>query len=123
MEFFKTINVQTSEEEIREKLSLQNTDHFNESFFVLEPVAKHRVKIGGIWGEFSLQRDLINGGVRFSLLECPNALAYTFTTGYPPAPNKMVMHLTINRKRIKDIFLEEIEEFMEDWKMGIEAGY
>lgn len=54
--------------------------------------------IGGMWGEFTLRRDHIMGGARFSMLDCPNALAWTFTTGYPPDRDKLVVHLTINRE-------------------------
>ena len=79
--------------------------------------------IGGIWGDFSLQRDLINGGLRYSLLECPNALVFTITTGYPPDPENIVFHLTVNRTELKPIFIEEIEEFINDWKTGIEKAF
>jgi len=33
------------------------------------------------WGEFQLRRDPIKGGVRYSMSDCPNALAWTITTG------------------------------------------
>jgi hypothetical protein len=44
------------------------------------------------------------------MLDCPNALAWTVTTGYPPARDKLVVHLTINRERKQDEFLEEIRQ-------------
>jgi hypothetical protein len=80
----------------------------------LEEPQGNDVEIGGIWGEYTLNRAVIKGGIRFSLVECPNALCWTITTGYPPERNSVVVHLTINRKRKHPEFLEEIEEFLED---------
>lgn len=119
MEFFKYINVQTTEDQLRKNLDFENLAHLCTNVFLMN--SKDNIaQIGGIWGDFSLQKDFIKGGVRFSLLECPNALTFTFTTGYPPKPKQVVLHLTINRKTISGEFTEEIEDFMLDWKEGFE---
>jgi hypothetical protein len=61
-----------------------------------------------------LNRSEIRGGVRFSLLECPNALCWTLTTGYPPDPKAIIVHLTINRSEKEKEFIEDIHEFLDD---------
>ena len=53
-------------------------------------------------------------GIRFSLLECPNALCWTITTGYPPDSESIIIHLTINRQEKNEEFIEEISEFLDD---------
>lgn len=120
MEFFKVARVGTSEKEIQEKLTLQNLERFCESIFPLE-AGIEQCLIGGMWGEFTLRRDQIMGGVRFSMLDCPNALAWTITTGYPPARDKAVVHLTINRERKQVAFVEEIHLFLADIEKGLSA--
>ena len=82
--------------------------------FLLEPLSESYAKIGSLWGEFTLARQEIKGGLRFSLLECPNALAWTITTGFEPAPNSIIVHLTINRTEKDEDFLEEIDDFLDD---------
>jgi hypothetical protein len=72
-----------------------------------------------MWGEFTLRREKIMGGVRFSMLDCPNALAWTITTGYPPDRTKAIIHLTINRTRKQDEFVQEIHHFLDDLLEGI----
>tara|TARA_R110002050_G_scaffold278035_2_gene423899 strand:- start:619 stop:1002 length:384 start_codon:yes stop_codon:yes gene_type:complete len=114
MEFFKIVAVTSSEEELREKLQLKHLDRFSNEFFSLEEASETNLSIGGIWGEFTLSRSLIKGGLRFALDECPNALCWTVTAGYPPARDAVVIHLTINRQQKQDEFLEEIEEFLSD---------
>lgn len=70
-----------------------------------------------LWGEFRVQRECINGGVRFTLPECPNALAWTLTTGHPPAPDALILHLTINRPVHDPDFVESLEWFAEAWRL------
>lgn len=114
MEFFKIVELNISEEKLAEKLQLQNLEHFSNELFSLQEPSAEAGSIGGIWGEFTLSRSLIKGGLRFALDECPNALCWTVTTGYPPARDAVVIHLTINRQQKQAEFLEEIEEFLSD---------
>jgi hypothetical protein len=120
MEFFKIAEVSSTEKEIHQKLSLANLELFCESIFALDK-GEESCFIGGMWGEFTLRRDQIMGGVRFSMLDCPNALAWTITTGYPPAREKVVVHLTINRERKQEEFVEEIKQFLEDLQVGLQS--
>lgn len=119
MEFFKDLQIKTSEAELQTLLSLTNLSSYSSEIFPMEETSVNQVNIGGIWGEFTLTRHLISGGVRFALQECPNALAWTVTTGFPPEPGTVVIHLTINRKEKDREFVEEIEEFLEDISEGI----
>lgn len=118
MEFFRLVDIRTSERSIQEKLRLENLEEFCESMFPLEEHSEVCLT-GGMWGEFLLRRDPIMGGVRFSMLNCPNALAWTITTGYPPARDQVVIHMTINRERKQEEFLEDIHHFLEDLQRGL----
>ena len=84
---------------------------------------KEKARVGTAWGEFTVQWDKINGGVRFSMLECPNAVAWTITTGFPPDRDKIVLHLTINRMKKHHDFIQETNNFLDDWSTGIENNY
>lgn len=124
MEFFYIVDSPSTEEKIRTKLSLKNLNQFSDQMFLLDqPMAKDLAQIGSVWGTFNLRRDEIKGGLRFALEECPNALCWTVTTGYPPAPDSMVLHLTINRKEIAQDFQEEIEEFLENHAALLKDGF
>ncbi len=114
MEFFRIIEVSSTEDDIRNLLSLENLENLSTLLFATSGPGIHGVAVGGIWGEFTLSRAPIKGGLRFALTECPNALAWTVTTGYAPAREHIVVHLTINRERKKQEFIDEIEEFLDD---------
>lgn len=78
-----------------------------------------------LWGSFDIHRQPIRGGMRFTLPTCPNGLSVTLTTGYPPAPEEIVIHCTINRPEagVDPDFKESIEEFVAAWKTGLEAAF
>ena len=78
---------------------------------------------GTLWGEFNISYDKINGGVRFTLLDCPNALSWTITTGFPPERNKIIIHCTINRTQKPKEFIEEIDEFLDEWEAGLNSQF
>ncbi len=121
MEYFRIIKMKTTEDHLQKSLALNNLDEISMEIFNLDVPSKELSNIGGIWGEFTLSRNEIKGGIRFALLECPNSLCWTITTGFPPEPESIVVHLTINRQQINQEFIEEIEEFLDDHCARLEA--
>ena len=121
MEYFRIVEVQTTELQIQQKMGLSNLEEMTNLLFNLETPTENQASIGGLWGEFTLTSNEIRGGLRFALVECPNAHCWTITTGYPPESNAIVVHLTINRQQISQEFTEEIEEFLEDYVACLSA--
>ena len=114
MEFFRIIKLKTQDKTIQDEVSIENLEFISNEIFVIGHQNNAEADIGGIWGEFTLTRSEIKGGLRFALLECPNALAWTITTGFPPDPNSIIIHLTINRQEKESSFIEEVQEFLDD---------
>ena len=119
MEFFAVASISCDEAWLQQNLTLDRMGDFCESIYV-HKVNGDRAWIDTVWGEFEAARQVIKGGVRFSLTTCPNALAWTLTTGYPPAPEQVVIHCTINRTDQSADFIESLQEFVQEWKDGIE---
>jgi hypothetical protein len=122
MEFFNIINTRTTEAEIQKNITFEDLEKYCVSIFTIK-INNNKADIGTYWGEFTLQKDNIKGGLRFSLLECPNALAFTITTGLLPEPDKIIFHLTVNKLELTPVFIEEIEVFIEEWKVGIKENF
>ena len=118
MEFFRIINIPTTQEEITELLVLKNIEVISSQLILIAEPKESQGEIGSLWGEFSLLRNEIKGGVRFALKECPNALTWTITTGYPPATEGVVIYLTVNRKELEQELSEESEDFLDDLAKG-----
>ncbi|MBI9053854.1 MAG: hypothetical protein JEY96_08560 [Bacteroidales bacterium] len=118
MEFFKIIDIQTTPDWIQENITIENLEKITETNFVMEQKGDDAL-IGTLWGEFDLSYDKINGGVRFALTSCPNALAWTITTSFPPERDKLIIHATINRTRKPQEFIDEVNDFLDDWEKGL----
>jgi hypothetical protein len=122
MEFFKIIDIETTQEWIHKNITVDNLEKITETNFVIEKKDKDAL-IGTLWGEFELSYDKINGGVRFALTSCPNALAWTITTGFPPERNKLIIHATINRTQKPQEFIDEVNDFLSDWELGLKKFF
>lgn len=118
MEFFKkvpAINLQASD--LKQLLTIKNLPVLCAS---IDTVISDRGDEAGIyclWGEFNLRRDEIREGVRFSLLNCPHALAWTVT--YDEVRQYITIHCTIDETEQEEEFVDSIEVFVTDWSQGI----
>ncbi|WP_299525929.1 hypothetical protein [uncultured Lutibacter sp.] len=118
MEFFRIIDKQVTEEIIQTSINPENLEKFTDSMFFLEE-NDNNFKGGTLWGEFNISYDIIKGGIRFTLLDCPNALSWTITTGFSPEKTKIIIHSTINRTQKPAEFIEEVNEFLDEWESGL----
>jgi hypothetical protein len=69
-----------------------------------------------VWGQFDISRQVIKNGVRFALLDCPHAFAWTIT--YHQHRNMLVVHCTIDDREEDEDFIESIKEFAANWAFG-----
>lgn len=122
MEFFRIIYKQVTESIIQDKVTPDHLENFTESMFLLEE-SGNNFQGATLWGPFLISYDKIKGGVRFTLLDCPNALSWTITTGFPPEREKIVLHATINRTQKPNEFLEEVKEFLDEWEAGLNSQF
>lgn len=70
-----------------------------------------------LWGEFKINREELKQGIRFSMPDCPNALAWTITM---ESDHSIIIHCTINKNEHDPDFIRSIEEFVYDWKEGLD---
>ena len=122
MEFFKIIDKRVTEAIIQNKITPNSLEEFTESMFMIEQ-GNENFTGATLWGEFQISYDKINGGVRFALLDCPNALQWTITSGFPPERDKIVLHATINRTQKPQEFIDEINDFLDEWETGLKNQF
>ena len=117
MEFFAVVDRSLDADSLQRRLTVSTLAEHCE---VIDEVLRHEGERGEIyclWGGFEVRRERINGGVRFTLPGCPNALAWTVTVDGTAA--EVVVHCTINRHDHDPDFIESIEQFVAAWAEGI----
>ena len=122
MEFFAEARAQIDRETLQ-GLPFQRFTRLCPSFLWIQPDAGlDQGQVFCVWGEFTLQRQLIQEGVRFSLPECPNGLAWTLTQE-ETTPDRVLIHCTINRRHHEPDFVESLQDFVRQWAEGLEAAF
>jgi len=123
MEFFATTTIPASVADLQRRLTISELPHWCTSIEKVLSDEGPRGEIFCVWGTFRTYREDVYSGVRFSLPGCPNAFQWTVTTGQPPEPQQTVIHVTINRSEHDQDFIDSIQQFVIDWKTGLEAHW
>ena len=118
MEFFEEIkHVSINVKQLNKILSISDLPVLCS---LINTVIRDDISQGSIyclWGEFDINREELNYGIRFSLPNCPNALAWSITV--EKSIETLIIHCTINKKKHDQDFIESIEEFILAWKIGL----
>ena len=118
MEFFQEVH--SPELDVAELKNLVTMSHLTDLCASISSVTLQKdneAEIYCIWGAFNIKRDEIRYGVRFSLLNCPHALAWTIT--FNEVHQNIVIHCTIDKTEQDPDFIDSIHEFVSDWSNGI----
>lgn len=119
MEFFAELkNQDVPAAELHAHLTLARLPEFCSSIdAVLSALSPRLGEIYCVWGQFQVSREEIRNGVRFALLNCPHALAWTVTVH--GESRAVVIHCTIDEREEQREFVESIEQFVADWARGL----
>ncbi|MDA8381982.1 MAG: hypothetical protein M0037_02700 [Betaproteobacteria bacterium] len=123
MEFFATIIIPATVEDLQRRLTISELPRWCASIETVLSDARSSGEIYCVWGAFRVHREDLSHGVRFSLPRCSNALQWTVTTGHQPNPRHTVIHLSINRTEQDQDFIDSIRKFVDAWKAGLEAHW
>ena len=117
MEFFEETNrTHIDSVELKTLLSISNLPKLCNS---IDKVITDNITNGTIfclWGEFNINREELNDGVRFTMPGCPNAFTWTITTA---EDDMLHIHCTIKQRTHEPDFIASIEDFTHDWKAGL----
>ena len=102
---------------LKRLLTIDNLPSLCQSISTATACGEHEGDIYCVWGAFSVRRDEIRHGVRYALVNCPHALAWTIT--YDEANQDLIIHCTIDKVHQDPDFIESIHEFVSDWSIGI----
>jgi len=118
MEFFQEVHSLNIEvEHLKNLLTINSLTKLCASISEVTAHKDNEADIYCIWGAFNVRREEIRCGIRFSLLNCPHALAWTITLN--KENQNIIIHCTIDKTEQDPDFIESIHDFVEDWSKGI----
>lgn len=74
------------------------------------------------WAHWSVHREVIRDGLRFTLPGTVQALQWTLTAGGHARPGTVSVHCTLNTSHADALTTAALERFMDDWRQGLEEG-
>ena len=123
MEFFTPINISASATDLQRRLTISELPRWCASVEKVLRDGSSSGEIFCVWGTFEIHREELQEGVRFTLPGCPNAFQWTVTTDPRTNPRHAIVHLTINRTEHDQDFVESLQQFVDDWKTGLETQW
>ncbi|MCW8903615.1 hypothetical protein [Sedimenticola sp.] len=115
MEFYRQLKSDLGTTRLQELIVLGRLPQLCASIDTLLEQQGEQGRIYCVWGTFTVNREEIRDGVRFTLPACPNALAWTITV----EQENITIHCTINRSEHDPDFVASIDQFAEDWRIGL----
>lgn len=120
MEIFVRAQVRIPEADIQRYIDVANLPEWCASIEEVLSAQGSRGEIRTAWGEATIHRELINGGLRFSCPNNPHAMQWSITVdGARPA--EVLIHLSTNRSAHQLDEQARMEQIAVDWQAGVEA--
>ena len=123
MEFFAATTIPATVADLQRRLTIGELPTWCASIEKALDDAGSSGEVFCVWGTFQVRREELRDGLRFTLPTCPNAMQWTVTTGTSPDPRNTVIHATINRTEQDQDFVDSLQQFVDDWKAGLEANW
>ena len=122
MEFFQQVHSPgLAIPHLKQSLTIPNLPNLCASIRPADARTENEGELYCLWGAFNVRRDEIRNGVRYALLECPHALAWTITLD--EAREHVTIHCTIDKTHPDPEFAESIHGFVADWAEGVREGF
>lgn len=102
---------------LKNLLDINNLPGLCASISTVDPKEENEANIYCIWGAFYMKREELRYGVRFSLVNCPHALAWTIT--FNEQSENIIIHCTIDKTEADEDFVDSIDEFVMHWSKGL----
>ena len=77
---------------------------------------------GSDWAASGVHRELIRDGLRFSVPGAHAALQWTLTAGGQQRAGTVALHCSVNVAAPDAASVAAVNEFMQAWRVGLEAG-
>jgi hypothetical protein len=122
MEFFQEVHYPgLAIPALKQWLTIRNLPNLCASISTAAPSTESEGDLYCLWGAFNVRRDEIRNGVRYALVDCPHALAWTVTLD--EARGHVIIHCTIDKTHPDPEFAESIHAFVSDWADGVRGGF
>ena len=123
MEFFALANAHMSPTDLQRFIRIRNMPEWCASIEKVSTQPGERGKMSWSWGETAVHQEIIRNGIHFTLPGSEDVMQWSITAEPESKNNKVTIHCTVNRTELEPEYRQCLQQFVDDWKTGLENGW
>ncbi len=123
MEYFANANAHMSPTDLQRFVQLKNLPQWCASIEQVSAQSAERGSMKWARGEQVLHQEVVRNGVHFSLPGSEDVMQWSITADSAAQHGQVTIHCTVNRKELDADYDKCLQQFVADWKVGLENGW
>ena len=123
MEYFANANAHMSPTDLQRFIRINNLPQWCAA---IEKVSMQTAEKGSIqWNEneYAVHEEIVRNGVHFTLPGSEAVVQWSITAEPNSQNGRVIIHCTVNQADLEPEFDQSLQQFVEDWKTGLESGW
>ncbi len=123
MEFFAIANAHMSPTDLQRYVRIKNLPSWCAAIQEVTTQSAERGSMKWARGEHALHQEVVRNGVHFSLPGSEDVMQWSITAEPASQNGRVTIHCTVNRPELDADYDACLQQFVEDWKTGLENGW
>lgn len=123
MEFFATANAHMAPTDLQRFIRIKNITEWCASIDKVSVQSAERGSMSWSGREHVIHQEIIRNGIHFTLPGSEDVMQWSITTEPESKNGKVTIHCTVNRTELDPDYQQRLQQFIDDWKTGLENGW
>ena len=123
MEFYAIANAHMSPTDLQRYIRIKNLPQWCAS---IENVSTHSAGRGTMcWAgdDNAVHQEVVLNGIHFNLPGSVDVMQWSITVEPDSRNGRVTIHCTVNQSELEPEYINQLQQFVEDWKTGLENGW
>jgi len=123
MEFFATADAHMSPTDLQRFIRIKNLPEWCASIKKVSTQSAEKGSISWARGEDAVHQEVIRNGIHFTLPGSEDVMQWSITAEPESKHGKVTIHCTVNRTELEPDYQQCLQQYVDDWKTGLENGW
>lgn len=123
MEFFATANAHMSPTDLQRFIRIKNIPEWCASIDKVSSQSADKGSMSWAGHEHVIHQEIIRNGIHFTLPGSEDVVQWSITAEPESKYGKVTIHCTVNRTELDPAHQQVLQQFVDDWKTGLENGW
>jgi len=123
MEFYAIANAHMSPTDLQRFIRVQNLPQWCASIEIVSTQSAEKGSLNWAGDDNAVQQEVVRNGIHFSLPGSEDVMQWSITAEPRSKNGRVTIHCTVNRTKLEPEYDKCLQQFVEDWKTGLENGW